>query len=170
MEVCMIEKNNYNSYTGQTISCPGKKLSMYHFLLALCGALFCLTMASAAWSAEITYPVSTFSDGKARFYEYKAPDGIVIKYFILKSSDGVIRAAFDACDVCWEAGKGYTQKDDFMICKNCGRRFHSNKINEVSGGCNPAPLVRKIQDGKVVIDTQNILTGKRYFDFRGKRG
>ena len=131
--------------------------------------LLLLGVATTTRAAEITYPVATFNDGKARFYEYKIPDGIVIKYFILKSSDGVIRAAFDACDVCWEAGKGYQQKDEFMICRNCGRRFHSTKINEVSGGCNPAPLIRKIQDGKVVIDTQNILEGKRYFDFKGKR-
>jgi uncharacterized membrane protein len=132
-------------------------------------ALFLLGVTTIIRAAEIAYPAATFNDGKARFYEYKTPEGIVVKYFILKSSDGVIRAAFDACDVCWEAGKGYQQKDDFMICRNCGRRFHSNKINEVSGGCNPAPLIRKVQDGKVVIDTQNILAGKRYFDFKGKR-
>ena len=131
--------------------------------------LIVFVLASIAWTAEISYPVSTFNDGKARFFEYKTPDGIVIKYFILKSSDGVIRAAFDACDVCWEAGKGYVQKDEFMICKNCGRRFHSTKINEVSGGCNPHPLTRTIKDGKVVIDTQDVLAGKRYFDFKGKR-
>jgi uncharacterized membrane protein len=131
--------------------------------------LLLLGIATTTRAAEITYPVATFNDGKARFYEYKTPDGIVIKYFILKSSDGVIRAAFDACDVCWEAGKGYQQKDDFMVCRNCGRRFHSTKINEVSGGCNPAPLIRKVLDGKVVIDTQNILAGKQYFDFKSKR-
>ena len=136
----------------------------------ICFFLLFLCHASLGRAAEITYPVASFNDGKARFYEYKTPDGIVIKYFILKSSDGVIRAAFDACDVCWEAGKGYVQKDDFMICKNCGRRFHSTKINEVSGGCNPHPLTRTKKDRKVVIDTQNILAGKKYFDFKGKRG
>lgn len=138
--------------------------------LAFCTVLLFVSIASVAWTAEITYPVATFNDGKARFYEHRAGDGIVIKYFILKSSDGVIRAAFDACDVCWEAGKGYVQKDEFMICKNCGRRFHSTKVNEVAGGCNPSPLSRTIKDGKVIIDTQNILAGKRYFDFKGKRG
>jgi uncharacterized membrane protein len=141
-----------------------------HFMAALCLAFLLLSVTSVVWAADITYPVATFNDGKARFYEYKTPDGIVVKYFILKSSDGVIRAAFDACDVCWEAGKGYQQKDDFMVCRNCGRRFHSTKVNEVSGGCNPSPLTRKIQDGKVVIDTQNILSGRKYFDFKGKRG
>ena len=47
---------------------------------------------------------------KARHYTYSAPGGITIKYFIIKSSDGVIRAAFDACDVCWPSGKGYQQE------------------------------------------------------------
>lgn len=167
----MIKASNYNDTRKKSfLSYQIKKLNKYTCMLIFCVALLFLGAVSIARAAEITYPVSTFNDGKARFYEYKAPDGIVVKYFILKSSDGVIRAAFDACDVCWEAGKGYQQKDDFMVCKNCGRRFHSAKINEVSGGCNPAPLIRKIQDGKVVIDTQNILAGKKYFDFKGKRG
>jgi len=167
----MFKKNNRYSIGMQTkLTCRRiKKHGRFALVSALFTALIIFVITSVAWTAEITYPVSTFNDGKARFFEYKAPDGIVIKYFILKSSDGVIRAAFDACDICWEAGKGYAQKDDFMICKNCGRRFYSTKINEVSGGCNPAPLIRKIQDNKVVIDTQNILEGKRYFDFKGKR-
>ena len=63
--------------------------------------------SAAKQEAEVTYPVKNFQDGKARFYEYKTGDGITIKYFILKSSDGVVRAAFDACDVCWPEGKGY---------------------------------------------------------------
>ena len=96
---------------------------------------------------QITYPVSLFEDGKARHYEYKKED-VTIKYFILKSSDGIIRAAFDACDVCWTAGKGYYQSGDVMVCRNCGRRFPSVRVNEVKGGCNPAPLYRNIENNK----------------------
>lgn len=167
----MIKASKYDDTRKKSfLSYPIKKLNKYTFMLIFCVALLFLGAVSIAWAAEITYQVATFNDGKAQFYEYKTTDGIVVKYFILKSSDGVIRAAFDACDVCWEAGKGYQQKDAFMICRNCGRRFHSTKINEVSGGCNPAPLTRKIQAGKVVIDTKDILAGKRYFDFKGKRG
>jgi len=44
----------------------------------------------------VLYPVRTFDGGKAHFCEYKTDAGITIKYFILKSSDGVIRSAFDA--------------------------------------------------------------------------
>jgi uncharacterized membrane protein len=120
-------------------------------------------------ATSITYPVKLFEDGKARHFHYKADDAITIKYFILKSSDGVIRAAFDACDVCWSAGKGYQQSGDVMICRNCGRKFASILVNEVKGGCNPAPLNREVKEGKVVLQVNDILLGKQYFDF-SKRG
>jgi uncharacterized membrane protein len=118
---------------------------------------------------EVTYPVTMFDNGKARHFEYKTGDGITIRYFVMKSSDGVIRAAFDACDVCWREGKGYVQQDDVMLCRNCGRRFPSARINVVTGGCNPAPLTRKTEDGKVVIKTEHLLEGKRYFAIGGNR-
>jgi len=117
---------------------------------------------------EIVYPASKFDDGKARFYEFKTKDAAKIKYFIIKSSDGVIRAAFDSCDVCWREGKGYSQKDDFMVCNNCGKRFKSTKINEVSGGCNPTPLTRKTENGKVIITIENLLEGKQFFARGGR--
>ena len=122
-----------------------------------------------ASATSITYPVELFADGKARHFRYKVDDATAIQYFILKSSDGVIRAAFDACDVCWRAGKGYQQSGDVMVCRNCGRKFASVKVNEVKGGCNPAPLNRKVADGKVVLQINDILSGKQYFNF-SKRG
>jgi uncharacterized membrane protein len=126
-------------------------------------------LSLAAQVMEVTYPVKTFQNGKARFYEYKAGDGITIKYFILKSSDGVVRAAFDACDVCWPQGKGYYQKDDFMVCRNCGRRFASVNVNVITGGCNPGALKREVVREKLVIKVKDILEGKKYFNF-SKRG
>ena len=116
----------------------------------------------------VTHPVSLFAEGKAKHFEFQANNGITVKYFVLKSSDGVIRAAFDACDVCWPSGKGYYQEQDKMVCRNCGKRFASVKINEVKGGCNPAPLNRKIDGDNLVIQVTDILAGKSYFDFKGR--
>ncbi len=118
-------------------------------------------------ASKVTYPVSLFDDNKARHYVYKGKD-VTIKYFILKSSDGIIRAAYDACDVCWPAGKGYYQDGDFMVCRNCGRRFASVLVNVVKGGCNPAPLKRRIEGDQLVIYINDILEGKQYFNFAGK--
>jgi uncharacterized membrane protein len=116
----------------------------------------------------VTYPVGLFSDGKARHFQYKHSDDVTIRYFIVKSSDGIIRAAFDACDVCWPANKGYYQEGDFMVCRNCGRRFASVLVNEVKGGCNPAPLSRQLAGEELIIRIDDIVQGKQYFDFAGR--
>ncbi len=112
----------------------------------------------------LSYETTLFNDGSAKHFQYRYGN-MTIKYFILKSSDGVIRAAFDACDVCWPAGKGYYQDGDYMVCRNCGRRFASKLVNVVQGGCNPAPLTRKIVEGRVVIKIQDIINGAGYFNF-----
>jgi len=117
--------------------------------------------------SQVSFPASLFEDGQARHFEH-VTGNFAVKYFILKSSDGIIRAAFDACDVCWPAGKGYYQEGDYMVCRNCGRRFASIRVNEVKGGCNPAPLNRKVENGKVIIEVKDILEGIQYFDFPGK--
>jgi len=115
-------------------------------------------------ASKVAYPVSLFDDNKARHYVYKGQD-VTIKYFILKSSDGIIRAAFDACDVCWPSGKGYYQDSDVMVCRNCERRFDSVMVNVVQGGCNPAPLKRSVEGDRLVIYIKDILEGKQYFNF-----
>lgn len=125
------------------------------------------TVSAPAGADKISYPVSLFADGQARHFDYKA-NGLTIRYFILKSADGVIRAAFDACDVCWPSGKGYVQDGDAMVCRNCGRRFASVLVNEIQGGCNPAPLSRTIRNGRVVIEAYDIAKGQTYFNFKEK--
>ena len=76
----------------------------------------------------VRLPLSTFDDYEAHYYTYMH-EGQPIEFFVLKSKDGVVRAAFNACDVCFAAKKGYTQDGDEMICNNCGRRFPADQIN-----------------------------------------
>lgn len=123
-----------------------------------------LQQSLAPAATTVKYPTSLFLDGVAKHFSYQHGD-LTIKYFVLRSSDGVIRAAFDACDVCWPAAKGYYQDGDHMVCRNCGRRFASVMVNEVQGGCNPSPLNRSIQGEKVIIQVEDIIKGKQYFDF-----
>jgi uncharacterized membrane protein len=115
----------------------------------------------------VSYPVSLFDDGQAKHFDFQDGDK-KIRYFVIKSADGVVRAAFDACDVCWPAGKGYYQEGDVMVCRNCGRKFASNLVNEVQGGCNPAPLKRTVENGMLVIHPDDIRSGAGYFNFKGK--
>jgi uncharacterized membrane protein len=113
-------------------------------------------------NGEVRLDLKEISDGKVRYYRYES-SGKTIKFFVVKSPDGVIRAAFDACDVCFPEKKGYSQDGDFMVCGNCGRKFHSNRVNIVEGGCNPAPLRRVQQGQQLVIKVADILPGGRLF-------
>jgi len=116
----------------------------------------------AAEDGSMRFPLSTFDDGKAHYYTYMN-GGQPIEFFILKSQDGVVRAAFNACDVCFQAKRGYSQDGDEMICNNCGRRFPSDQINVVQGGCNPSPLQRSVDGDYLVVQETDIIAGQGYF-------
>jgi uncharacterized membrane protein len=110
----------------------------------------------------IAIPLAKISDGNAHFFSFRSNDATV-NFFVLKSHDGVLRAAFDTCDVCYRAKKGYRQDGDSMVCNNCDQRFRADMINEVKGGCNPAPLERTIADGNLLIAEADLLKGAWYF-------
>lgn len=104
---------------------------------------------------EIFIKLSEISDGQAHYFTIQSEKGVV-EFFVVKSHDGIVRAAVDACDVCYRAGKGYIQEGNVMVCSNCGMRFATDRINEVKGGCNPAPLTRIIEGGNLVISMTDI--------------
>lgn len=120
-------------------------------------------ISAAPGPAAVKIPLTELDGGKAKFFEYKTADNRSIRFFAMKSADGVYRAALDACDVCYQAKKGYVQDGDDMICRKCGRHFHSAKINEVSGGCNPVGLTRTVAGGQLVIPASELKAGKSYF-------
>jgi len=103
-----------------------------------------------AQDGAVRLALSTFDDYKAHFYTYVV-NGRSVEFFVVKSQDGVVRAAFNACDVCFQAKLGYRQEGDVMVCNNCGRRFPTDQVNEVQGGCNPSPLTRTISGDNVII-------------------
>ena len=117
-------------------------------------------------NGELLIPIKNIDDGTAHYFEAVAQDGTKVRFFTLKSKDGIIRAAFDTCDVCYRSGKGYKQDGDYMVCQNCGQRFASNKINEVKGGCNPSPLNRIIENGNLIVSMKDINDNSWYFQNR----
>jgi hypothetical protein len=120
---------------------------------------FPLVVAS---EGEVRLSLATFDDYKAHYYTYMH-QGRPIEFFVLKSNNGVVRAAFNACDVCYLSKKGYTQDGDYVVCNNCGQRFPANEINDVHGACNPSPLGRVVEGDTLVILVEDIVKGLRYF-------
>lgn len=131
------------------------------------GALGGPELVSASQDGKIRFSASDFSDGKAKFYRFNGQTGPV-DFFVVRSRDGVIRSAFDTCDVCYRELKGYRQEGKDMVCNNCDQRFSTDKINLVKGGCNPAPLMRQQVGETVVIAANDIEKGAWYFKGAGK--
>ena len=112
---------------------------------------------------QVVIPVADLQDGKAKFFDYTTTDKRQMRFFAIRSSDGVYRAALDACDVCYREKKGYTQDGDDMVCKKCGQRFHSALVNDVTGGCNPVAIARNVVGDKLVIKTSELESRKAFF-------
>lgn len=95
---------------------------------------------------------------KATFYTYNV-NGINIKLFAVKASDGTIRTAFNTCQVCNPSPKAYfKQVGTNFICQNCNNSFKTDDIGKESGGCNPIPITNDDR-----IDGENTITLTRQF-------
>lgn len=112
---------------------------------------------------EVSIPLSEISSN-AKFYSYEV-DGVDVQYFAVKGSDGDVHVAFNACDVCYNAKRGYRQNGDVMHCINCGKEFSINSIgtDNTAGGCWPSFLPIKFDGDTVVIDISELEEKKYMF-------
>lgn len=100
----------------------------------------------------------------AKFYKYTAND-VEIHFFAVLGSDGEIHVAFDACDSCYSAKKGYEQNDVLMVCRNCGNTFLIDGIGtaNLQGGCWPSYLPITINNGEIRISILDVEQGRYLF-------
>lgn len=112
---------------------------------------------------HISIPLSELSSG-AEHYSYEH-EGTEVRYFAVLGQDGEPRVAFDACEVCFAAGKGYSQSGDSVTCNNCGLKFRIEGLGEENkgAGCWPAHLEHSIEDGKILIRKSDLAGGAYLF-------
>ncbi len=113
---------------------------------------------------EVMIPISDITPTAKYFKE--TIDGVEVKFFVVEGDDGVVHAAFDACDVCYREKKGYTQDGNVMVCNNCGNQYATNGIgtkNTSGGGCWPGYLETSIEDGNLVISKSVLADGTYYW-------
>ncbi|MEK7104181.1 MAG: Fe-S-containing protein [Patescibacteria group bacterium] len=115
-------------------------------------------------SKEIVLDASIFNDSQARFYNVEMPvSGSLsqtkrIYFFVVKDKNGIIRAAANACQVCFRERKGFHQEENEMVCNNCGNRYPLEKIATEKGGCNPGPINPNLKprNGKITISQADL--------------
>ncbi len=99
-----------------------------------------------------------------KHYQFDA-GGVTVKYFAVRGSDGVVRTAFDACEVCYRAKKGYTQVGTDVRCNNCGLSFSIDELGTANrgAGCWPAHLPNEVIGDKVLIKKSDLESGAYLF-------
>lgn len=100
----------------------------------------------------------------ATFVNYD-DDGIIIQFILVRGTDNKVRIVLNTCQVCNHSPKVYfIQEGEYLVCQNCGTKFHINKIGIEKGGCNPTPVEEKQEeDNKIIINKDYVDTFKSKF-------
>lgn len=85
-------------------------------------------------------PVDALADGKLHRLGFLS-SGRMVRFLAMKTSDGKIRTALDACEIC--GAFGYIQEGENLLCLNCAAEINPFTMG-VSGGCNPIPLKSEV--------------------------
>jgi uncharacterized membrane protein len=74
-----------------------------------------------------------------------------------------VRAALNACEACWQAGKGYVLRDGSLLCIHCNMKFALSRIGLVKGGCNPHPIAFSTDGANFTVSSEELLSGAKFF-------
>lgn len=131
------------------------------FALGLLGAQTVLKPSQVQAAPSI--PVSTITSQPT--YLDATIGGTKMSLIAVKAPDGSIRTTLNTCEVCYRSPRGYYKtQGDYIVCQNCGNRFHISQIQVVRGGCNPVPLMEsKVADGKLTFSAQELQGKQKYF-------
>lgn len=89
-----------------------------------------------AEDGRVGAPLSALEDGKLHRFGV-AVGGQTVRFLALKTSDGKVRTALDACKIC--GAFGYIEEKGALVCLNCVAEINPLTVGE-AGGCNPIPL------------------------------
>ncbi|MFH1663954.1 MAG: DUF2318 domain-containing protein [archaeon] len=126
---------------------------------------FSVAAAQQVPTDSISIPLSSISEN-AKWFEFES-NGTTIRFFAVKASDGSIKTAFDACDVCFASKKGYSQNGNEMVCNNCGNKYPIDGLgteNKNGGGCWPGFLPNKVVGDSIVIKKSDLDKGRYRFE------
>jgi uncharacterized membrane protein len=101
---------------------------------------------------------------QAAFFRAETASGSV-PFFAVRDASGEVHVALDACQSCYAAKKGYTQRGAAMQCRNCGLTFPVAGITDMGdrGGCHPISLPAKVEGAAVAVSRAAVEDGAKWF-------
>ena len=112
---------------------------------------------------DVRVSLADMATGEARFIQYLTLSGSEVRFFVVRSTDGVTRAALDACQPCYREGRGYRQVGSHMVCIYCRKSFHSAFIDQAADGCHPVPVERIIEGNALIVRASALEKGASFF-------
>ncbi len=109
------------------------------------------TPVAAAADGAVRLPLDRFALGRLERFAVEV-DGEPVRFIVVRIEEGdgpdAVVTAFDACLICGD--KGYVQDQAGIACLLCHSVIHPPSIG-TEGGCNPIPLVSRIEGGELVV-------------------
>jgi FTR1 family protein len=104
---------------------------------------------------DVRLPMARLEDGRLHRFAYRAGDRTV-RFLVIKLGSGRVAVALDACQICGD--KGYYQRGQDIICKNCTAPINPDTIG-LEGGCNPIPLKFELVGSDLLIPASELEKG-----------
>jgi uncharacterized membrane protein len=113
---------------------------------------------------EVHIPVGDLAKGEVRFYRFLNEGNQEIKLFVGRDETGAVQVAFDANEICFKRKRGYSAAEGgWLVCGACEKSFRLAEVNAGGGGCNPVPVVHRLDGDEVVMAETDVLAGWRLF-------
>lgn len=101
----------------------------------------------------VVIPTAQIEEGVLHRFGFATKDRVV-RFLVMRTSDGRTRTTLDACDIC--GSFGYVQDAPHLICLNCSAEINPMTLG-AEGGCNPIPLEAEVTDAGVHIRVENLI-------------
>lgn len=105
---------------------------------------------------KIIIPLNLVEDGHLHRYALAGKENpkTEIKFLVVrKPNSNSYGLGLDACEICGVAG--YIERKDEVVCKKCDVVMNKATIG-FKGGCNPIPFDYKVEDGKIIIEKEEL--------------
>ncbi len=102
---------------------------------------------------QIFIPLTQISDGHLHRFTWSNGKGKDVRFIIVQKKGTNFGVGFDACEICGNVG--YYERKNEIVCNRCDVVMNISTIG-LKGGCNPIPLPSKIENGGIIILTDDL--------------
>lgn len=113
-----------------------------------------------AENGVITIPVTQVNDNKLHRFNFVTQNNVTMRFIVVGKGNGLFGIGLDACDICGVVG--YYQRGNDVVCLNCDVVINKQTIG-FPGGCNPIPFPNKVENGSILINTEDLLEKEKVF-------